>query len=550
MPPRCFAYLRVSTERQAGEVYTSLADQRAAISRLAASLGVTVDEWFSDEGASGATAERRPAFMRLLSACQREQRTKRDPGYVLVLNDSRFGRFGDIDEAAHWRVTFRKLGWLVRFCEGDDAGDGFARSIVRLAASAQASEYLKNLKANATRGSRGAAAQGYWVSSAPFGYRRAVVYPAGRERVLDNGTPKAKDEKIRLAIHEPEAAIVREAFARYAQPGATLASVFDWIAIVAPARKWSVPAVRWLLSNPAYVGDVVIGRRMADEDDPGRLVFRQSGERWGMDNAHEAIVSRDDFEAAAAKLAANAAAPRRARSDYPLSGILRCSDCGGPYVGAGTKHGVSIYRCKASVFGGCSGGGVAKHLIEPAVIGNIAELLSSPAMRRRIKAQAEKMLAGFAKPAKDRSLVDAEAKARARQTNVVNAIADGTLTQREAEASLNAIRKELARIESAKAHERLTAARHAAMLAERDSIIAQVLDAPARLQGASSPEIRGLLALWCQSLTYNRSTRRVRMEIRTAVPVLSSSGAGAACRNSATVVVREVELPRRALRFA
>ena len=61
---RCVGYLRVSTERQAGEQYTSLADQERAIAALAARLEHPVERWFSDAGASGATSAGRPALLK------------------------------------------------------------------------------------------------------------------------------------------------------------------------------------------------------------------------------------------------------------------------------------------------------------------------------------------------------------------------------------------------------------------------------------------------------------------------------------------------------
>lgn len=483
--------------------------------------------------------------MRMVGACQALPRHRGDPGFVLALNDSRFGRFSDVGEATHWRVTFRKLGWQVRFCESDDLADGMAREFVRLASSAQASEYLRNIKANAMRGSRGAAGQGYWVSSAPFGYRRAVVYPLGRERILPNGTPKAKDEKIRLAVDHAESVIVRDAFDHYSKPDATLASTAVWLAERAPTRKWSVPAVRWMLGNRAYVGDVVIGRRMADEDDPGHVVVRATGERWGMDDAHEPIVSRDRFHAVQAKLKANADAPRRARSDYALSGILGCAVCGAHFVGGRTTQGKGYYRCKGSLNGSCVGS-VARHLIEPAVVGALASTLSSPSMRRRIRTETERLLDGFTKPQADRSLADAEAKAVSQRDRLTLAVSQGLLSPDEAAATLATIRAELARIANARTQDRFAASRRMTMLADRETILKQVLDAPARLAGATASQIREHVAIWCQSMTYNRVTRSVRMEIRTAMPMLSTSRAGEACQNDAPrPVVVEVSLPHR-----
>src|SRR5690348_17681845 len=105
MTPDTLGYCRVSTESQAREDKTSIADQRAAIERLAETLGRQLSDAavFTDAGVSGADAEGRPAFMRLVAFCEANRRSARSPGYVLVLNDSRFGRFRDPEEAVVWR---------------------------------------------------------------------------------------------------------------------------------------------------------------------------------------------------------------------------------------------------------------------------------------------------------------------------------------------------------------------------------------------------------------------------------------------------------------
>jgi DNA invertase Pin-like site-specific DNA recombinase len=167
-------YIRVSTEDQARDEKSSLTDQRIAISALALKLGRVLagDDVFTDPGISGQTAEGRPGFMALIAYCEVNRRPLRSPGHVLVLNDSRFGRFRDPEEAAHWRFHLKRLGWHVRFAEGDDVDDPIARPVLRTIAAVQASEYSRALKANTRRGMRGAAARGLWLNEAPIGYRR------------------------------------------------------------------------------------------------------------------------------------------------------------------------------------------------------------------------------------------------------------------------------------------------------------------------------------------------------------------------------------------
>jgi hypothetical protein len=73
-------YVRVSTERQAQDDRTSLADQRASIEALAKRLGVSVERWYDDPGVSGATVEKRPGFSALLAHCASHPRPRSAPG--------------------------------------------------------------------------------------------------------------------------------------------------------------------------------------------------------------------------------------------------------------------------------------------------------------------------------------------------------------------------------------------------------------------------------------------------------------------------------------
>ena len=67
-------------------------------------------------------------------------------------NTSSGGPSGSI--CGFWRVHFRRLGWVVRFAENDSSEDPTAKSVMRAIGDAQASEYRRQIKANAKRGAR------------------------------------------------------------------------------------------------------------------------------------------------------------------------------------------------------------------------------------------------------------------------------------------------------------------------------------------------------------------------------------------------------------
>lgn len=311
----CVAYGRVSTERQAGEDRSSLTDQRAAIEQLAAKLGRTIGRYFEDGGRSGASAEKRPEFMALVAFCKAHPQKD---GIVLVLNDSRFGRFPEPDEAAYWRTVLAKTGWRVRYAENDDTTDKSVRHLMRAIGDAGSTAYLDALKANVRRGVKGTATLGFWRTRSPFGYSRQVV---GSGEILRDGQKKRPEERVKLVPNE-FATLVRQAFERYVSGRDSLASLSRWLEQVAPGeREWHYPAqIRWVLGSRTYVGDIITGD-IENHD------------------AHEPLVSRELFAKAQARLADNRDHPRRISSDYVLSGVLTCTLCGNAFIGGGWRGG-------------------------------------------------------------------------------------------------------------------------------------------------------------------------------------------------------------------
>ena len=339
----CLGYVRVSKEDQATERKTSLEDQRAAIAARAAKLGRTLspDNIFSDPGVSGGTAEDRPAFMSLVAYCEAHSRPGGAPGYVLVLNDSRWGRFTNAEEATYWRVRLERQGWRVRFAEGDETDDPVARGVLRAVHSSQATAYRDAIRANAKRGAAGAARRGLWQNEAPLGYRRRARDPAtGQERTLEPGQRKSDSEEVRLTPGpKSERAVIRWMFDRYAAGGVSLGGLAHKLDRRFPGRAWSKQTVRAVLRNPAYVGDVVWCRRPHDKEER-RATWRRPQEAWIVaPDAHPALVARDLFFAVQHRLASNLRATRATAGGYPLSGLLNCAQCGKPYTGKGGSRG-------------------------------------------------------------------------------------------------------------------------------------------------------------------------------------------------------------------
>jgi DNA invertase Pin-like site-specific DNA recombinase len=523
---RCVVYRRVSTEKQVNETLSSLDDQHRACELLAQRLGLAIDHVYTDDGYSGGTIEQRPAMQAMLADCAQAPRTAREQGFVLVLNDSRFGRFPDPEESAYWRFHLSRLGWLVRFAEHDDTDDLPTRGIMRAVSAGEATRKRQAVQANAKRGMRGSIDRGFWCSQAPFGFRRKVVYPVGRERILESGVRKAVDEKIVLAPHAEEAAIVVELFRKYSSGEHSLSSLVDWITEVAPGRLWKFSMVRNALSNPAYVGDIVFGRMPHDPQE--RKAGKRDRSQWYVKrSAHTPVVDRALFDRVQDLLERNRRTTKGVRSDWIVSGIVTCR-CGvGLISGGGGRNGRKgggtwepCYRCATRNRrrpAQCKyRGTIAKSALEHAVMSAVAAEASTPAARARILKHLDAAIARARTSPAD--ALDALRRERAavslKRDRLVDAIADGTLSRELARTRLEQLNaaddRLLAQIESA-ATQALNVEQ---ARADRDRIAKMLANLPQLLARLQGPTLRELIRPWIHRAVFNTDTRVLTLEIK------------------------------------
>ena len=524
-------YRRVSSSAQAADDKSSLSDQGAANAAEAARRGRHIGLTFIEPGVSGATADR-PEFQRMIAFCEDHPRPKKSSGYVFALNDSRFGRFDDVDEAAYWRHRLNVAGWIVQFAESDDIQHPTARAVVRTINSAQSADYRRNLSANSRRGKRGTATQGYWVTKAPFGYRRMVVVPVERSgHVLENGVPKAKDERIKLAFGpDREVRIVRWMFAAYNSGRHSITSITRRLQKLDTRLAWSRSFVHRVLSNPAYAGDVVGGRIRHDYHADDFVPKRDKSEWYFKLNAHPPLVSRELFDCIQRRLAAQSkhtAAPEKA---YALSGIVKCAHCGEPYVGGGggrdprnpktvrrfykDRGGNEPSKCTTPL------GTISRHILEHAVVSAIGEEVARPQTQAIIAEELDRLI-GESEANLRTGAKETEAERRRlekKRATLVEALGDGTLTKDEAAPALSQIRDALALLNQQVERSRHIGFARSRLGTERDRILTHARDFTATVQNLSGGALREFLAPWILAATFDKTARSLSLTMRL-VPV-------------------------------
>jgi DNA invertase Pin-like site-specific DNA recombinase len=526
---RTLAYIRVSTEQQATDQRTSLGEQRAAVLLRAKQLGITLDPSaiFEDPGASGATAEGRPGFMAMLAYCEGHPRSPSNAGTVLVLNDSRFGRFEDPEEATYWRVLLRRLGWIVRFCEGDDIENTTARMIVRSIGSAQASEYRENLKRTARRATRATAEQGRWQNKAPLGFRRLATRADGLQRVLEAGHRKADDETTRLTPGpDAEQALVRFIFETYASGTVSLNGLYQQMVRRWPNRRWAHNTINTILKNPAYVGDVVWCRRPHDAHERRARRIRPREEWVVVQGAHPPLVSRALFEACRARLAINKIEKRATAGGYPLSGMIVCGTCDSPFIGGGGRRGPDgdldrfrFYRDGATDRRvPCPGRlmTLRKRWLEPLVIGEIAKVVADKRVQAVIAEELDRTLAmltdnGTARQAALRKEREQIGRQRDR---IVAMVAADALSERDVRKQMAEVRSQLEAIESEIEQLQFSERRTSGVAELRDRLLSLAADFPALAKRASGPALRELIRPWLAKAVLDKKTHVLTLHIR------------------------------------
>ena len=191
--------------------------------------------------------------------------------------------------------------------------------------------YSENLAQEVGRGMREAASRGFWVASrTPYGYHKVHIQDGAKKRP-------------RLEPDRDTAPVVERIFALATSgKGITeIARTLNDDSIANPTgRPWSKNGVHILLTNEVYTGTLLWGLNARDGAPPVRV-----------EDAFPAIVSKDLFSRAQSLMRSRAprrAHPRRVRSSYLLSGIVRCRSCRRALSGQDSKSGkFSYYVCQS-----------------------------------------------------------------------------------------------------------------------------------------------------------------------------------------------------------
>jgi DNA invertase Pin-like site-specific DNA recombinase len=291
-------YLRVSTERQE----YSLGCQSALIAAYAVSHGFSVCRTYCDEAKSGLDLSQRTGLSQLL---QDVVGGKQIYKAVLVHDISRWGRFQDPDEGAHYEFLCKAAGVRVHYCAEPFMNDGdISGMIMKTLKRVMAGEYSRELSKKVFDGLVRLVKNGFRSGSVPgYGFRRMLISAEGtRKQELAPGERKwiANDRVILVPGPAEEVFWVREIYRMFTERGMSFVEIAAELKkkrVPFPAGKeWSDYVVKRILTHPKYKGTAAFARTTEKLRSKSR---RLPESEWVLvPNAFEALVDAEVFEAA------------------------------------------------------------------------------------------------------------------------------------------------------------------------------------------------------------------------------------------------------------
>ena len=291
-------YLRMSTEHQ----QYSLENQAAAIQEYAALHAIEIVQTYTDSARSGVSLQNRPGLQQLIQDVVRGTQSFK---LILVYDVSRWGRFQDTDEPAHYEFLCKSAGVPIHYCAETFANDGtFAGLIMKALKRIMAGEYSRELGVKTLAGQRRLALMGFKQGGrAGYGLRRMLVDPDKKpKQILQFGERKsiATDRVILVPGPSPEVQCVRDIFRMIISGKRTVYAIarelnrkgIEYI----DHGTWDYQAVYNILTRLKYAGCHVFGRTSARLYTP--MVKVPKSDWLVIPNAFQPIVDPALFEKA------------------------------------------------------------------------------------------------------------------------------------------------------------------------------------------------------------------------------------------------------------
>lgn len=285
-----------------------------------------------DDGYSGSSFER-PGFQQMLEDIRRGA-----VDCVIVKDLSRFGR-EYIDTGRYIERLFPALG--VRFIAVNDhydslRGDGQGDEILVPFKNLINDAYCRDISVKIRSHLEVKRRNGEFIGAfAPYGYQKD-----GEDHhrlVVDTYAAGVVQDIFRMKLH----GMSQDAIAGKLNRDGILSPMeyknsrginFRTAFRVKAASGWSPVAVRRILENEVYIGNLVQGRQSTPNHKVKKSIRKDKGDWVRVEKNHEPVVSERDFAVVQKLLGMDTRTAPDREGVYLLSGIAVCGDCGAPMV--------------------------------------------------------------------------------------------------------------------------------------------------------------------------------------------------------------------------
>lgn len=315
-------YVRMSTDDQ----QYSIDNQKAAIEDYAVKFGFRIGSTYSDSGKSGVSIRNRSGLRALLQDVMNGRAKFKA---ILVYDVSRWGRFQDSDEAAHYEFICREAGIPVRYCAEQFENDGSApSSVMKALKRTMAGEYSRELSVKVYQGQRRLVLLGFRMGTPPdYGLRRMLISASGvRKQRLERRERKniKSDRTIIVPGPKREVQCVRRIFElgakRRNSPSRIAAMLNEEGFHYTDRQPWKEERVLRILKNPLFVGCSIWGKTKRYL---GGSSVSVPPERWArVPGAFTPIVDQATFDRAQRAIKARRTNPKKS-DEYLLERLRR-----------------------------------------------------------------------------------------------------------------------------------------------------------------------------------------------------------------------------------
>jgi DNA invertase Pin-like site-specific DNA recombinase len=260
---RAAQYLRISTDHKNYSIH----NQQAAIAEYAARNNLTIVRTYTDDGCSGLQIHNRQALKELISDVLL---SRADFDRILVFDVSRWGRFQDADESAHYEFICREAGVNVEYCAEEFRNDGSLMSTIwKHMKRGMAGEFSKDLSAKVFFAQCRLVRLGFWQGGPPsFGLRRQLIDESGFPKgILMRGQRKhlQSDRVILQPGNEHEIELVRNVFREFVLEQKTERGIARELNQRGVPNHYGRPWTSWtigaMLRNENYIGNYVYNKK-------------------------------------------------------------------------------------------------------------------------------------------------------------------------------------------------------------------------------------------------------------------------------------------------